>query len=320
MVVSKCIEFEPCRWDGGIISSDFVKQLMSHVDFFPVCPEVEIGLGIPRGPLRIVSLNGELRLIQPATNLDLTSKMRCFAGSFLDSLPEVDGFILKSRSPTSAVKDAKMYPSTEKKVSPISKGSGLFGRAVLRRFAHLAVEDEGRLRNARIKEYFLTKLFSLAGFREAKAANSMKALVEFHSENKFLLKAYNKDESRILDRIVSNPEKRSFTEMIEDYQQHFYKAFKRPSRCRSNVKVMMDAMGYFSKELSGEEKLYFLDSLKKYRHGVVPQSVNTSMLKSWIIRFKQDYLRKQTFFEPYPEELMDIDTMTTHCDEKDYWK
>jgi uncharacterized protein YbgA (DUF1722 family) len=82
----------------------------------------------------------------------------------------------------------------------------------------------------------------------------------------------------------------------------------------------MNAMGYFSKKLSREEKAFFLDSLEKYRNGIVPKSFNTSILQSWIIRFKQDYLSKQTFFEPYPEELVDIGAMTAYCDGKEYWR
>jgi len=320
VVISKCLEFENVRYDGGIISSVFVKKLMPHVDFIPVCPEVEIGLGIPRDPLRIVTVEGELRLIQPATNLDLTEKMTKFANSFLDSLSEVDGFILKSRSPTSAIKDAKVYPSTNRKVSPISKGPGLFGRTVLQRFPDLAVEDEGRLRNPRIKEHFLTKLFTIARFREVKASNSLRNLVGFHSENKLLLKTYNQKELRKLGKIVANQKSKAFAETIRDYEQHFFGALRRPPRCGSNINVLMNAMGYFSNRLSKEEKAFFLDSLEKYRAAKLPFSVNISILRAWIIRFKENYLAKQTLFEPYPEDLMDIDAMTTYCDGKDYWK
>jgi uncharacterized protein YbgA (DUF1722 family)/uncharacterized protein YbbK (DUF523 family) len=320
VVISKCLEFENVRYDGGIISSVFVKKLMPHVDFIPVCPEVEIGLGIPRDPLRIVTVEGKLRLVQPATNLDLTDKMTEFANSFLDSLPEVDGFILKSRSPTSATKDAKVYPSTNRKVAPISKGPGLFGRAVLRRFSDLAVEDEGRLRNPRIKEHFLTKLFTIASFREVKASNSLRNLVGFHSENKLLLKTYNQKELRKLGKIVANQKSKTLVETIRDYEQHLFGALRRPPRCGSNINVLMNAMGYFSNALSKEEKSFFLDSLEKYRAGNLPFSVVISILRAWIIRFKEDYLAKQTLFEPYPEDLMDIDAMTTYCDGKDYWK
>jgi uncharacterized protein YbgA (DUF1722 family) len=235
-------------------------------------------------------------------------------------LPEVDGFILKSRSPTSAIKDAKVYPSTNRKVAPISKGPGFFGRAVLQRFSDLAVEDEGRLRNPRIKEHFLTKLFTIASFREVKASDSLRKLVGFHSENKLLLKTYNQKELRKLGKIVANQKSKTFAETIRDYEQHFFEALRKPPRCGSNINVLMNAMGYFSNRLSKEEKSFFLDSLEKYRAGKLPFSVNTGILRAWIIRFKEDYLAKQTLFEPYPEDLMDIDAMTTYCDGKDYWK
>lgn len=320
IVISKCIEFEKVRWDGQIISSDFVKKLMPHVKFIPVCPEVEIGLGVPRHPIRIVLLSGELRLIQPKTNLDLTEKMLGFTDSFLDSLQEIDGFILKSRSPTSAIRDAKIYPSIEKKVAPISKGPGFFATAVLERFPGLITEDEGRLRNPRIKEHFLTKLFALASFREIKASHSLRKLMRFHSKNRLLFETYNQKESRNLGRIVANQKNKKSIEIIGDYEQHFFETLKRPPRCGSNINVMMNAMGYFSDRLSKEEKSFFLDSLEKYRTGRLPLSVNISILKLWIIRFEENYLMKQTFFEPYPEELMDIDAMITYCNGKDYWK
>ncbi len=320
IVISKCFEFEKVRYDGGVISSVFVKKLTPHVDFIPVCPEVEIGLGTPRDPLRLVLVEGESRLIQPATNLDVTDKMVKFVNSFLGSLPEVDGFILKSRSPTSAIKDAKVYPGTNRKVAPISKGPGLFGRAVLQRFSDLAVEDEGRLRNSRIKEHFLTKLFTIANFRGIKGSDSSKKLMDFHSENKLLLKTYNQKELRKLGKIVANQKRKTFAETIRDYEQHFFEALRKPPRCGSNINVLTNAMGYLSNRLSKEEKSFYLDSLEKYGAGKIPFSVCIGILRAWIIRFKEDYLAKQTFFEPYPEDLMDIDAMTTYCDGKDYWK
>ena len=95
VVVSKCITFEPVRWNGQIIASEFVEKLKPYVNFIPVCPEVEVGLGVPRDPVRIVLVNGEKKLLQPATGFDFTDKMTKFSKSFLDSLDAVDGFILK---------------------------------------------------------------------------------------------------------------------------------------------------------------------------------------------------------------------------------
>jgi uncharacterized protein YbgA (DUF1722 family)/uncharacterized protein YbbK (DUF523 family) len=319
-VLSKCIEFEKCRYDGRIISSDLVKKMIPHVQFITVCPEVEIGLGTPRKPLRLVSINGKLRLTQPATNHDITEKMQGFTTSFLDSLPEVDGFLLKSRSPTSALRDARVYSGINPGSAVVAKGPGLFGSAVLQKFPWLAIEDEGRLRNPRIKEHFLTKLFTLATFRKTREASSHKALVKFHSENKLLFKAYNQKEAGVLGRIVARKEEKSVDRTIEEYEQHLCYVLKRPPKCGSNINVMMNVMGYFSNRLSKEEKTFFLDSLQKYKNGMLPLSVNTSILMLWLKKFREDHLIKQTFFEPYPPELMDIDTMTAYCNGKDYWK
>jgi uncharacterized protein YbbK (DUF523 family) len=216
IVISKCIEFDACRWDGQMISNDFVKSLKKHVDFIPVCPEVEIGLGIPRRPIRIIKLDGELRLVQPATGLDITERMLIFTKSFLSSLNRVDGFILESRSPTSAFSGAKIYDTIKTRVSPIGKGPGFFGKEVINTFGGLAITDYGRLRNRRLKEHFLTKLFTLASLRQTEELNSLTVLLKFHSENRILIGANNKQELSILDQIVANEANEDWHSVIKE--------------------------------------------------------------------------------------------------------
>lgn len=302
VVISKCIEFEHCRYNGQLISSAFVRALLPFVTAICVCPEVEIGLGVPRRPVRIISTDNQLRLVQPATSMDVTSDMNAFIKTFLTSLPHVDGFILKFRSPSCGLKRVKIYKSPTG--SPIKKGAGIFGGAVLKMFPHAAVEDEGRLKNTRIREHFLTKLFMLARFRQIKSESSMKDLVQFHTENKFLLMAYNQKEMRVLGRITANPEKKPVSAVVQDYELHLWKVLVKAPRYTSVINVLLHALGYFD-ELSSQEKSFFLDSLKRYREGKVPLSVLAALLKSWIIRFNEDYLAQQTFFEPYPEGLIE---------------
>ena len=320
VVLSRCIEIDPCRYNGLKIASDFVKKLIPYVNVIAVCPEVEIGLGTPRDALRIVMNEDKMRLIQPKTGLDFTEKMEKFVNSFLDSLPEVDGFILKGRSPTSAIMDAKRYTSIKPGAALKGKGPGFFGKAVLERFSHLAIEDEGRLRNPNIKSHFLTKLYTLASFREIKKLESSKAIVKFHSENKLLLKAYNEKEMRILGRIVAKRDQYSIDNLIIEYKEHLLNALKGAPRCGSQINVLMNSMGYFSKSLSVEEKQFFLKSLDDYKSGVIPLSALRGIFNSWLLRFQDNYLLSQTFFEPYPKGLVDIDLMTAYCDGKDFWK
>jgi uncharacterized protein YbgA (DUF1722 family)/uncharacterized protein YbbK (DUF523 family) len=318
VVVSKCIEFEPVRWDGRIISSDFVKQLKDYVDFIPICPEVGIGLGVPRETLRLVKKEESINLVQPATGLDLTRKMDEFANHFLHSLSDVDGFILKSKSPSSAMKDARIYPS-EKKVAAIGHGPGVFGKAVLDKFSSKAVEDEKRLLNERIREHFLTKLFTLADFRNVRKSSNGNALVDFQGRNKLLLTAYSQTQLHVMGRLVAERKRKALSETLLEYEKHLSEALKRPPKLGSNFNVLTKAAGYFTSKLSPKEKAFFLESAEKYRSGLVPLSTPLNILKSWIIRFSEDYLEKQTFFEPFPEMLKVLKSEDSE-EEKDYWK
>jgi len=305
VVVSKCLGFANCRYNGLTISSHTVDKLKPHVDFRPVCPEVEIGLGIPRDPIRVVKEANELRLLQPATGNDVTDKMTEFVESFLGTVEDADGFILKSHSPSCGIKDVKIYTGMEKRSSGV-RGSGFFGGAVIDKFPNLPIEDGCRLTNFRIREHFFTKLFTMAKFREVKSSKSMKELVQFHTENKLLLMAYNQEKMRILGRIVANPDKKPFSEIINGYEEQLAGAFSKVSRYASNINVLMHEFGYFSKELSSGEKAFFLDSLERYRAGSVPLSIPLNIIGALIVRFQEDYLAQQTFFGPYPEELMEI--------------
>jgi uncharacterized protein YbgA (DUF1722 family)/uncharacterized protein YbbK (DUF523 family) len=303
IVVSKCLGFAHCRYNGEIIAAPFVQKMRSHVNFIVVCPEMDIGLGVPREFLRLVAVDGEPRLLQPQTGLDHTEAMRNFAASFLDGLADVDGFILKNRSPSCGLSDAKVYAST-KKGAAATKSQGLFGGVVMERFPGLA-EDEGRLNNFRIREHFLTRTYTLAAFRAVKASGA-KDLVRFQADNKLLLMAYSQKELKALGRIVANADKRPSGQAVTGYEEHLHAALAQPPRCASHVNVLMHALGYFSYCLSSREKALFLDELQKYREGKTPASALRSLLKSWNVRFEQEYLVRQTYFEPYPEELVEL--------------
>lgn len=319
VVVSRCIEFEPVRYNGQIIRSDFVKGLLPHIDAVPICPEVEIGLGIPRDSLRLVKHGDNIRLLQPSTKKDFTDKMNEFSEQFLDRLGEVDGFILRSGSPSSGLTRVKIYASIEKSPA-ISYGSGLFAGKVKEKYSHLAVEEDLRLKHSRIREHFLRKLYTITAFREIKKSNKMSVLIDFHTRNKVQLKAYNEVEMRKLGNIVANHENKSFNDVIHDYEIHLFLALQRAPNCRTYTNVLKNSLGYFSDDLRPEEKKFFLQRLQNYRDGKAPLIVPVDIMKSWIIRTNKTYLADQTFFNPYPEVLIDIDSIIEACGERDYWK
>ncbi|MEW6553285.1 MAG: DUF523 and DUF1722 domain-containing protein [Actinomycetota bacterium] len=302
VVVSRCLGFERCRWNGEVIADELTDRLGAFVDYRTVCPEVEIGLGVPRDPIHIEAIKGSLRLVQPATGRDVTREMRDFCEGFIASLGKVDGFLLKARSPSCGPVDVKVYAAGGKSGS-MDRGPGFFGGAVTAAFPDLAVESEGRLKNFRIREHFLTRLFARARFRAIEEAGAMKDLVDFHARNKLLLMAYNQSELKVLGHIVANHEHMSMKEIIPAYREHFARALSKTPRYTSNINVLMHALGYFSKEITARERSHFLQTVERYRDGNIPLSAATGIVNSWIVRFDQAYLEQQTFFRPYPEEL-----------------
>jgi uncharacterized protein YbgA (DUF1722 family)/uncharacterized protein YbbK (DUF523 family) len=319
VVVSKCIEFAYCRWNGYTISSDVVKVLKDYIDFHPICAEVEIGLGIPRDPVRLVLEEDDLKMIQPKTGRDCTKEMTTFADEYLKSFQHVDGFILKSHSPSCGLFQTKYYQSAKKGAPKLQTGPGLFGRAVLNNYPTKAIETEGRLTNFRIREHWLIKLYTLAGFHNLKSTKSHNALVEFHTKNKLLFMAYNQSIMREMGKIVANAQKLNFEKVIIDYEQLLNNLLQIPPKYTAHINVLLHSLGYFKKSLSGKEKAFFLDELEKYRTGWIPLFVLQNLINSWVIRFDEKYLKGQSYFNPYPEEMMNFDLKDTWRG-RSYWQ
>ncbi len=301
-MISRCINFAACRYNGDVIKDEFVSRLTEFIEPITVCPEVEIGLGVPRDSLRLVQKDDHIRLIQSATGEDYTAEMKEFTEEFLANLDEVDGFILKNKSPSCGSKDAKFY------VNDIPSGSteGLFAKEINKSFPSAIIENEGRLNNFQIRENFLRNIFMLADFRNVENSNQMKELVGFHSKNKYLFMAYNQQRLKKLGRIVANHNHLEFKEVIKNYKQELFKLLADSPSFKDNINVLMHLMGYFSEDLLSEEKEYFLGVIDKYRANKVPLSVPLGIINSWIVKYKKDYLAKQSFLNPYPEELVDI--------------
>lgn len=305
LVVSRCIEFDPCRYDGSKIPSPTVARLREYADCIPVCPEVEIGLGIPRSTVRIVRTGGFDHLMQPATGRDVTAEMSAFSAGFLDALPPVDGFILKGGSPTSGTRNVRVYPSMEKSAA-IAKSAGFFAREVLKRYPELPVEDELRLNNQRIRDHFLSAAFTLAAFRGVEETRNREALVQFHAENKLLLLALSQKMLREMGRLVASRAEVEPGALYEQYHRMLCAALARAPRYTGNVNVLQHALGYFSGRVSDEERAYCIRLIDRYKNGHATLAEPRGLLRSWVIRFGEPYLMNQSFFAPYPIKLVDL--------------
>jgi uncharacterized protein YbgA (DUF1722 family)/uncharacterized protein YbbK (DUF523 family) len=318
IIISKCIEFDFCRFNSQIIRSEIVSKLKPHVEFLPVCPEVEIGLGVPRDPIRIIEKQKKKYLLQPSTDRDVSQQMSSFAQQFLSEQHNIDGFLLKSQSPSCGTRDVKIYPAVIHSAA-IRREAGFFGEQVLARFPFLAVEDEMRLQNPIIRHHYLTKIFTLATFRTVKETGLLQQLLKFHTENKFLLMGYSQKELRILGNVLANQDKQPLDNVFSDYEHHLFLAFSKAPRYTSEINVLDHAFGYISQDLSTQEKKFYAGLIEKFRKGQISLSVPINLVRSWVIRFKQPYLLPQTFFQPYPDDLLEVEAIKA-SNVRDFWK
>ncbi len=301
--VSACLNGENVRYNGQTISDDFVRLLLKFCRPFNVCPEVSIGLGVPRDRILVYYDTNQFRLFQPTTKKDVTHLMQQFATSFLTNVYDIDGFILKAKSPSCGVSGTKIYRDSMGSVFH-SKGKGLFAAEVFNRFGYLPIEDEGRLRDEDIREHFLIRIFTFAHFREMIASKpAIQDLLQFHQEHKYILMTYNQRKLSQLGRILANYKKGAFETTLNDYKTLLYTAFSKKPSQKQHINTLLHISGYFSDNLNTNEKKHFLHLIDQYRENKIRRTVIIELLRNWALRFNDTYLLSQKYLNPYPEEL-----------------
>jgi uncharacterized protein YbbK (DUF523 family)/uncharacterized protein YbgA (DUF1722 family) len=301
IIISKCLEFDACRYDGQLISNRYIKKLKEFIDFNPICPEVEIGMGIPRDTIRIVENKEGKMLYQPETDKDFSSSMNNFSKKYIEKINYIDGFILKADSPSCGITSAKVYP--KKNNVPASKrGPGLFTEKVIEKFPLHPKEEEKRLNNIFLREHFYTAIFTVADF---KSVNNFNLLYKYHAKHKYLFMSYNQTLMTKMGKIAANKNKDDIKKVLSDYYNSLLLLFTKRSRHTSNINSLMHVLGYFKKVITKQEKKYFLDVLEEYNMKKIPLSALNSILYSWILRFDNQYLKNQSFFNPFPQDLIE---------------
>lgn len=301
LVMSACLDLQPVRYNGEVVKDPFAIKLREYCHIISVCPEVSIGLGVPRDKV-IIQKGESLRLIQPSTGRDLTQLMLSFSKEFLDSLDAVDGFLLKSKSPSCGVSNTRIYKDPQGKEF-YGRGKGLFATHVLERYQLLPVEDEGRLKNKEIREHFLVRLFAIADLREfLSKAQDVKDLVEFHSRYKYLIMAHSQVKLKQMGQLVAEA-KKNFKEALSRYRILFMEALKRRPTKGQHANTLLHIMGHLSRALKKSEKEHFYSLVESYKAGQKDLYTLLEIIKSWSYRFDEKYLTDQVYLEPYPDEL-----------------
>lgn len=300
VVVSECLGFRPTRYDGNIIYDEIVEVLKKFADLIPVCPEVGIGLGIPRNPLVLTRNGDDVCLVDTKTGEDFSRRMNEFAHSFIADLKDVDGFLMKSKSPSCGVGDAKVYG---KGWAVVGRSDGIFTKLMREAFPLLPIESEKRLLKYEIRRNFFTKIFSIADLRETLSGARMGELVEFHRRNKYVLMLYSPHLLKKLGRLVAERDQREPQELKREYGRAFLEALSRNPGRGSYANVFMHLYSHVKENLVEKERKYILALIEGYRMRRVLLKTLIAYFRGFIYRLGNEYLAEQRFIDPYPEEL-----------------
>jgi uncharacterized protein YbgA (DUF1722 family)/uncharacterized protein YbbK (DUF523 family) len=303
--VSSCLLGREVRFDGGHKRDRFVTDLLgAFVEWAPVCPEVEVGMGTPRPALRLVRGGDALRMLEIESGRDHTRPMERYAARRVRALRKLElcGYVLKKDSPSCGMARVKVYG--EKGV-PRREGRGLYASALMQAYPFLPVEDEGRLHDPRLRENFIERVFAyrrLAGpFRGRWTARKV---VAYHSAHKLQLMAHSPAAYRALGRLVADHKRIPRAAFRSRYVEGFMRALGHQASRGRNANVLQHAAVHLKKHLDSPSRTELAALIRDYRRGLVPLVVPVTLMGHHVRRLDVDYLKGQLFLEPHPKELM----------------
>ncbi|MBM3307249.1 MAG: DUF523 and DUF1722 domain-containing protein [Candidatus Eisenbacteria bacterium] len=302
--ISACLLGEKVRYDGQHSRDHFLTDTFGKfVEWVPVCPEVECGLGTPREPMHLEGDPDDPRLVTIRTKQDRTRRMKAWARARARELEKEDlaGYIFKSGSPSSGMERVKVYDA---RGVPRKVGVGVFARAFMDRFPLLPVEDEGRLHDAVLRENFIESVFCLKRYRDAvRRPRTLGALVSFHAAHKLVLMAHSPKHLKEMGALVARGKALRPSELIASYERFLLAALSVKTTTGKNANVLMHALGYFKDDLTPDEKKEMLGVIEDYRREYVPLIVPVTLLRHYVGKYDQPYLKEQAFLNPHPTEL-----------------
>jgi uncharacterized protein YbgA (DUF1722 family)/uncharacterized protein YbbK (DUF523 family) len=293
------------RFDGGHKRDRYLTDVLAGwFQWVPVCPEVEVGMGTPRPPVRLVRGDRGPRLVEPESGTDWTRTMQLWARARLRDLAERElcGYVLKAGSPSCGMERVRLYGG---KGGAEKAATGLFAAELMRRFSALPVEEEGRLHDARLRENWIERVFAYRRLRSLFAERPSRGrLVAFHTAHKLQLLAHSETHYRTLGRLVAEAKRVGPAALRERYEAGFMEALARPATPRRHVNVLQHALGHLRgrAEPSVSRELHAL--VEDYGRGLVPLVVPLTLLRHYVKRLGVDYLAGQVYLEPHPRELM----------------
>jgi uncharacterized protein YbgA (DUF1722 family)/uncharacterized protein YbbK (DUF523 family) len=304
IAISACLLGFDVRYNGGHKASHLCRQVLSdYFDFVPVCPEVAIGLGIPRQPIRLV---GDAEAPQAVgtvdRDLDVTQALADYGRNMATELGDICGYIFMQQSPSCGLERVKVYHANGAPVT--GGGRGIYAQAFCGRQTDLPVEEDGRLNDPVLRENFLVRVFAYSAWQQLlQEGLSRRGLTAFHARYKYLLMAHNPMQYKALGNLLGNMGQSDPKELGPRYFSLLMAALKKCATRRTHTNVLQHLSGYLKKTINAEDKQEMQHLIGQYRQGIVPLVVPLTLLKHHFRQHPDPYIDQQVYLQPHPENL-----------------
>ncbi|MFL8986566.1 DUF523 and DUF1722 domain-containing protein [Pseudomonas sp. QLc11A] len=304
IAISACLMGLDVRFNGGHKESRLCSRtLTDYFDFIPVCPEVAIGLGVPRQPIRLVSGADQPEAVGTLDhNLNVTQPLANYGRDMAAQLGDICGYIFMQNSPSCGLERVKVYHTNGTRAD--SGGRGIYARAFCLLHPDLPVEEDGRLNDPVLRENFLTRVFAYSAWQQLRQEGlTRRGLTDFHSRYKYLLMAHNPVQYKALGHLLGSMGKNDPQELGPRYFSEMMAALKKCATRRTHTNVLQHISGYLKQAISREDKQEVQQLISQYHQGIVPLVVPLTLLKHHFRQHPDPYIAQQVYLQPHPENL-----------------
>jgi uncharacterized protein YbgA (DUF1722 family)/uncharacterized protein YbbK (DUF523 family) len=306
--ISSCLLGHKVRFDSGHKNNSYINNTLSeYFDFIPFCPEVDIGLGVPRETIRLVLLDDKVHCVgSKNSDLDVTERLKDCAEEQKPWQQNLSGYILKKDSPSCGMERVRLYKGD----MPDRIGVGIYAQKLMENFPYLPVEEEGRLGDSILRENFIQRVFIYARWQKLLAEEfSLQTLNRFHAQHKYIFMSHSQALAKELGHWLAQAHAEAPSEVLKQYLSKMMTLLKLKASRKSHVNTLQHLQGYLKNSISADDKAELVDIIDQYRNGILPLIVPITLLRHHFRRFPHDYITESYYMKPHPKELMLLNSL-----------
>jgi len=268
--------------------------LASQADVVAFCPETELGLAVPRPPMHLELRGSQTRLLVTETGSDLTDEMDAMCARRLEDTGAVDGFVLKSKSPSCGVSSVAVRGGS-------ADEAGVYARRVLETYGGVGVVEEQTLADADHARHFVRRLYATARMRQLMESKwDMSELLAHHTAHKLLLFSSDPGRTRELGALLDGGESLERGLLMDRYRQDFCSILATEPTPGVEADALQHCVGHFQD--GSMERAAAADVVELLRDREINTGIARERMRAMVIERDIEYLLVQHYLEFDPAE------------------